>query len=226
MAHLDHLGVKPTPEEDDDEIYNGAMDNASGVASLLESARMLASSPPKRSVIFIAVTAEEKGLNGSDYFARNPTVPTDNIVAVVNLDMPILNYPFADIVAFGAERSTLYSPVEQAAIAHELQFSPDPVPEQGLFTRSDHYMFVRQGVPAVYIKPGFANGGEEAQATFRGTHYHEPSDETALMDFDSLRRFTDVNADIARNIANMPERPVWNAGDFFGSTFHGPQASD
>lgn len=226
LAHLDHVGVKATPEADDDEIYNGAMDNASGISALLEVARLLKASPPKRSVIFLAVTAEEKGLNGSDFFARNPTVAMSSMVAVVNLDMPIMTYPFTDIIAFGAERSTLYQPVLDAAVAHGLVLSPDPVPEEGLFTRSDHYMFVRQGVPAVYLKPGFADGGEEEQKTFRENHYHEPSDEIELVDFDALRRFTDVKADVARNIADMHERPVWNAGDFFGETFKGPMSEN
>jgi hypothetical protein len=225
-AHLDHVGIKPTEEADDDEIYNGAMDNASGISALLEVARLLKASPPKRSVVFIALTAEEKGLNGSDYFARNPTLPGDDMVAVINLDMPILTYSFTDINAFGAERSSLFEPVKAAAEAHGLTLSPDPVPEEGLFTRSDHYMFVRQGVPAVYLKPGFADGGQEAQEKFRKTHYHEASDEVGLVDFSALERFTDVKADIARNIANMPERPVWNAGDFFGTTFEGPMAKE
>jgi hypothetical protein len=225
-AHLDHVGVKPTGEPGDDEIYNGAMDNASGISVLLEVARLLRDKPPKRSVIFIALTAEEKGLNGSDYFARNPTVPADGLVANVNLDMPILTYAFTDIVAFGAERSTLYQPVRVAAEAHGLVLSPDPVPDEGLFTRSDQYNFVKRGIPAVYLKTGFMNGGEQAQGEFRKTHYHEPSDEADLVDIDALRRFTEVNADIVRNIANMPERPVWNAGDFFGETFGGPMAND
>lgn len=225
-GHLDHVGVKTTADESDDETYNGAMDNAGGISALLEVARLLKASPPKRSVVFIALTAEEKGLTGSDYFARNPTVPADGVVAVVNLDMPILNYPFTDIVAFGAERSSLYRPVKAAAEAHGLVLSPDPKPEEGVFTRSDHYRFVQQGVPAVYLKTGFANGGEEAQTTFRKTHYHQPSDQVELVDFEALRRFTDVKADIARNIANMPERPLWNAGDFFGTTFGGPMAPD
>jgi hypothetical protein len=225
-AHLDHVGIKPTEESGADEIYNGAMDNASGISVLLEVARLLRDASPKRSVIFIALTAEEKGLNGSDYFARNPTVPADSLVANVNLDMPILTYAFTDIVAFGAERSTLYQPTSMAAKAHGLVLSPDPVPDEGLFTRSDQYNFVKQGIPAVYLETGFMNGGEQAQAEFRKTHYHEPSDEADRVDIDALRRFTEVNADVARNIANMPERPVWNAGDFFGETFGGPMAND
>ena len=225
-GHLDHEGVKPTEEEGDDEIFNGAMDNASGISALLEVARLLKASPPRRSIIFIALTAEEKGLTGSDYFARNPTVPANSMVATVNLDMPLVTYEFTDIIAFGAERSTLEEPVKKAVEAHDLVFSPDPIPQEGLFTRSDHYSFVLQGVPAVYLKPGFANGGEEARAEFSKTHYHKASDEVHLVNFDALRRFTDVKADISRNIADMPERPVWNAGDFFGTTFGGPIASE
>jgi hypothetical protein len=225
-AHLDHVGIIPTEEPDDDEIYNGAMDNAAGVSAILEVARQLAKAPPKRSVVFIALTAEEKGLNGSDYFARNPTVPVDSMVAVVNLDMPILTYPFTDFTAFGVERSTLYEPIKLAADAHGLALSPDPMPDEGLFTRSDHYSFVKQGVPAVYLDPGFASGGEEAQSEFRKTHYHEASDELSLVDFAALQKFVDVEAAITLNIGNMPERPVWNAGDFFGETFGGPMASD
>ncbi len=221
-AHLDHVGVRPTDEENDDEIYNGAMDNATGVAALLEVARLLSEAPPKRSIVIIALTAEEKGLVGSDYFARNPTVPGESIVATVNLDMPILTYDFTDVVAFGAERSTLYDPVSQATHRHGLTLSPDPDPDQGVFTRSDHYNFVKQGVPAIYLNPGFANGGESAQAEFLEMHYHQPSDELRNVNFESLRRFTAVNSEIARNIANMPERPVWKDGDFFGTTFNGP----
>jgi len=221
-AHLDHVGVKPTDEENDDEIYNGAMDNAVGVAALLEVARLLNEAPPKRSIVVIAMTAEEKGLIGSDYFARNPTMPGESIVATVNLDMPILTYDFTDVVAFGAERSTLYDAVFQATQRYGLTLSSDPDPDQGSFTRSDHYSFVKQGVPAIYLEPGHANGGESAIAEFRKTHYHQPSDELRHVNFEALRRFTAVKSEIARNIANMPERPVWKDGDFFGTIFNGP----
>ena len=180
-AHLDHDGVKPSDDPDDDEIYNGAMDNAVGIAALIEVAQLLASDPPARSVIFVALTAEEKGLIGSDYYARNPTVPADAIVANINLDMPILTYDFTDIVAYGAERSTLYPIVERATADAGLTLSPDPAPEQNVFTRSDQYSFVKQGVPAVYLKTGFADGGEEAQKDFRSNHYHQATDEADLV---------------------------------------------
>ena len=218
-AHLDHVGIQPTAEEGDDEIYNGAMDNAVGIASMIEVARLLAADPPRRTVLFVALTAEEKGLVGSSYNAANPTVPRHQVVANVNLDMPILNYAFSDVVAFGAERSNLFPPVEAAAAEHGLTFSPDPQPEQGFFTRSDQYSSVRNGVPAVYLDLGFGNGGEAAQAEFLTEHYHRASDELELVDFAALERFTAVNFAIARNVANMAARPAWNRGDFFGETF-------
>ncbi|WP_425411088.1 M28 family metallopeptidase [Hyphococcus sp.] len=221
-AHLDHMGVRPTDEEGDDELYNGALDNGSGVASMLEVARLLALDPPRRSVIFIALTAEEKGLVGSEYFARNPTVPAQSIVANINLDMAILTYPFTDIVAFGGERSTMFPVVEAAAARAGLTLSPDPQPEQGFFTRSDQYSFVQEGVPALNIDLGWANGGQEAQETFLEEHYHQPSDEISLVNWDALRRFAQVNYEIARGVANMNERPLWKKGDFFAETFGGP----
>ncbi|MGB3795036.1 MAG: M28 family peptidase [Alteraurantiacibacter sp.] len=220
-AHLDHVGIQPTEEEGDDEIYNGALDNAVGVASMMEVGRLLKETPARRPVLLVALTAEEKGLLGSAYNAQNPTVPADQIVANVNLDMPVATYDFADVVAFGAERSTLYPQVEAAAQEYGLMLSPDPQPEQGFFTRSDQYSYVRRSIPAVYLDLGFANGGEEAQGIVYEEHYHEPSDEIDLIDFSALERFTGVNYAIARNIANMEKTPAWYPGDFFGTTFNG-----
>ncbi len=225
-AHLDHVGIRPTPEEGDDELHNGAMDNAAGTASLLEAARLLAKNPPRRSVVFVALTAEEKGLVGSDYYAHNPTVPKDKMVANINLDMPIVTYAFTDVIAFGAERSTLYPEVEAAAARAGLTLSPDPDPAQGLFTRSDQYSFVKQGVPALFLKTGFAGDGEAAQKKFRATHYHKPSDEPDLVDYEQLRRFAQVNYEIAVGVATMDARPVWKKGDFFGRTFGGPMEEE
>ncbi|MGI9271067.1 MAG: M28 family metallopeptidase [Woeseiaceae bacterium] len=221
-AHLDHDGMQPNEDPNDDEIFNGAMDNAVGVAAMLEVSRLLSINPPKRSVVFVALAAEEKGLLGSDFFARNPTVPSESMVAVVNLDMPIMTYDFTDVVAFGAERSTLFPVVEAALEQHGLILSPDPLPDEGLFTRSDHYSFVKQGIPAVYLSPGFAAGGEQAQAEFRQAHYHKVSDEVEHVDFDVLAKFSDTKYSIALGIANMATRPVWKRGDFFGRTFEGP----
>ena len=220
-AHLDHQGVKPSFNENEDTLFNGAMDNASGTAALLEVARLLANNPPKRSIVFVAVTAEEKGLVGSDYFARFPTVPAENVVANVNLDMPIMTYEFSDMVAFGTERSNLFEPVRTAVEGAGLTLSPDPNPDLGLFTRSDHYSWVKQGVPATYLLPGHANGGGAAQAKFLAEDYHRPSDEADQLNYGALARFASVKAHIARAIGDMDERPAWNEGDFFGELFAG-----
>ena len=223
-AHLDHEGVKPPEEPGGDAIYNGAMDNAVGTASMIEVARLLAADPPRRPVVFTAVTAEEKGLIGSSYNAMHPTVQADEIVANLNLDMPIVTYHFTDVNAFGAERSNMFETVRRAVESAGLTLSPDPEPEQSLFVRSDQYSYVKEGVPAIYLKTGFADGGKEAQESFRRDHYHQPSDEADLVAFDQLARFTNVNEAIARGVANMAERPAWRDGDFFGTTFARPVA--
>ena len=133
-----------------------------GIASLIEEAKRFKASgqAPKRSVLFLAVTAEEKGLIGSDYFAHNPIVPKNNLVADVNLDMPIITYKFEDVIAFGSDRSTLGPIVRKAAADAGASFSPDPMPEQGLFVRSDHYRFVQQGIPSVFLWPGPVGAGQ------------------------------------------------------------------
>jgi Zn-dependent M28 family amino/carboxypeptidase len=223
-AHLDHVGVGTAVKGDS--IYNGAMDNAVGVASLIEEAKRFQSSgkPPRRSVLFLAVTAEEKGLVGSDYFANNPTIAKSALVANVNLDMPIITYKFTDVIAFGADRSTLGPIVRRAAAMAGASFSPDPMPEQGLFVRSDHYRFVQQGIPSVFLWPGQAGAGKAAVEKFFAEHYHQPSDEVVqdpVIDWESGVRFIKVNYQIARDIADAAERPVWNPGDFFGTLYGG-----
>jgi Zn-dependent M28 family amino/carboxypeptidase len=224
-AHLDHIGVNKNAKGD--QINNGAEDNAVGIASLIEEAKRFAASgkPPKRTVMFLAVTAEEKGLVGSDYYARHPTVPKENIVANVDLDMPILTYKFEDVVAFGADRSTLGPIVRDAVKDMGLVVSPDPIPEEAIFVRSDHYRFVQQGVPAVFLWPGQMGPGKAATADFLANHYHKPSDEVSLpIDWSQGVRFVDVNYRIARGIADGAERPHWNKGDFFGTLYNGPGA--
>lgn len=221
-AHLDHVGVRPTDAVGDDEIYNGALDNAVGVASMLEVARLLRDNPPARPVLVVALTAEERGLLGSAFHAAHPTVPASHLAANVNLDMPVITYDFSDVVAFGAEHSNLYPQVLAATEEYGLEVSPDPQPEQNFFTRSDQYSYVRAGIPAVYLDLGFGNGGEQAQGIVYAEHYHQPSDEVDLINWDALYRFTGVNYLIARNVANMAERPAWNAGNFYGLTYGGP----
>ncbi len=225
-AHLDHIGVHEDSEHED-KINNGALDNASGVSILLETARMLASleTKPKRSVLFVVVTGEEKGLLGSDYYAQNPTVPVMQMVANVNLDMPLILYPFADVIAFGSTHSTLGPIVETAAQKLDLSLSPDPMPEQALFTRSDHYSFVKAGIPSVFLMTGFKSKDPEIDGgklfgEFLTTHYHNHSDEIDLpIRYDAAASFAEVNMMIGLEIANQAERPKWNDGDFFGKTF-------
>ncbi|HET9398431.1 MAG TPA: M20/M25/M40 family metallo-hydrolase, partial [Sphingomicrobium sp.] len=156
MGHLDHLGIRTDAKPGEDAIYNGALDNAAGVATMLEAARQFAAQPvrPKRSILFIANTGEERGLLGADYYANHPTVPAQSIVGLVDLDMPLLLYPFTDVTAFGAEHSTVGAVVAEAGRSMGIAVSPDPMPEEAIFTRSDHYMFVRRGVPAVLLMTG------------------------------------------------------------------------
>ncbi|HLL30617.1 MAG TPA: M28 family metallopeptidase [Allosphingosinicella sp.] len=216
MAHLDHEGVKP--EGEGDRIYNGAMDNAVGIATMLEVARALAQSPerPRRSILFAAVTAEEDGLLGAQYLARHP-VPGGRVAAVVNLDMPVLLYDFTDVIAFGAEHSTMGAAVARAGRGMGVALSEDPLPEEGLFTRSDHYRFVQEGVPSVFLMTGFANGGREKFTHFLATHYHKVSDDLSLpIDWKAGAKFARINYEIAREIADAPQAPRWYEDSFFG----------
>ncbi|MEW6392254.1 MAG: M20/M25/M40 family metallo-hydrolase [Pseudomonadota bacterium] len=221
-AHLDHIGIKENAKPGEDRVNNGALDNASGVATLLEVARGFKNTKirPKRSIVLLAVTGEEKGLVGSDYFANNPTVKKADIAADVNLDMPVLLYPFTDVIAFGADRSTVGEAVKKAAGRVGVALSGDPMPDEGLFTRSDHYRFVEQGVPSVFLMTGFQNGGEKAFTTFLKTNYHHPGDDlNQPIDYQAAAKFALVNYEIARELANTPARPVWKKGDFFGAAF-------
>jgi Zn-dependent M28 family amino/carboxypeptidase len=220
-AHLDHIGVSAKPIKGD-AINNGALDNASGIATTLEVARAFRQSgkPPRRSILILAVTGEEKGLQGSEYFARNPTVPLTSIAADVNLDMPILFYDFKDVIAFGADRSTIGPAVRRAGQRIGVGLAADPLPEEGLFTRSDHYRFVEVGVPAVFLMTGFQNGGEQAFKGFLAGCYHHPCDDLSQpIDYAAGAKFALMNYEIARELADDDARPAWNKDDFFGGKF-------
>jgi hypothetical protein len=224
-AHLDHVGVGEAVN--DDTIYNGMYDNAMGSSILIETARAFVSMPeaPKRSIIFIAVTGEERGLIGSDYYAHYPTVPSDSMVANVNLDMPLFLYPLADMIAFGAEHSSLGPVVEEAIAEEGFALLPDPMPQETIFIRSDQYSFVRQGVPAVFLVSGYTSSDPaiDGQALWQGflqKHYHQPDDDlNQPVDWPSAERFTRANVRIGYSIAQEPARPTWNEGDFFGEKF-------
>jgi len=221
MGHLDHLGVKEGAKAGEDSIYNGAIDNAAGIATLLEAARQFADSgkPPRRSVLFIAVTGEEKGLRGADYLAANPPVPIDRIVAVVNLDMPMLLYDFTDVIAFGGEHSTIAPAIAEAAKAMGVKVSPDPMPDEAIFVRSDHYPFVKRGVPAILLMTGYANGGESKWKEFFASTYHNTSDDLSQpIRWDQGARYAELNYRIARELADSDQRASWYEGDYFGET--------
>jgi len=224
-AHLDHVGISDRVDSGD-RINNGALDNAAGTAALLEVARVAASRPaPRRSLLFLALTAEEKGLIGADYFARRPTVPKDAIVANINLDMPILLYDFTDMIAFGASHSSLGPTAAEALAGIGVTLSEDPLPEQNLFRRSDHYRFVQQGVPSLFLMTGFAGEGEEKFRGFLATNYHRPGDDLSQdIDFAAGAKFARANYEIMTEVANADARPTWNAGDYFGKLYGGPMA--
>ena len=222
MGHLDHLGVKTNAKPGEDAIYNGALDNAAGVASMLDAAREFAASgkPPRRSVLFIANTGEEKGLRGADYFAAHPTVPESAIVSVVDLDMPLLLYPFTDVIAFGGDHSTVARTIADAAGSMGVAVSKDPMPEEAIFVRSDHYRFVTRGIPGILLMTGYANGGEPIWKDFLANAYHKPNDDLSQkILWDQGARYAELNYRISRALADADKRPLWYKGDYFGDTF-------
>ena len=220
MAHLDHLGIRP--ERTGDTIYNGALDNAAGVAVMLEVAQAFArdDKAPRRSMLFVANTAEEKGLLGAEAFANDPPVPIASITGVVDLDQPLLLYPFTDVIAFGGDHSTMGASIARAVARAGVALSPDPMPAETIFVRSDHYTFVKRGVPALLLATGFANGGKAAWEHYLATDYHQPSDDMKLpINWQAGADYARVGYLISREIADAAERPRWYAGDYFGNSF-------
>jgi Zn-dependent M28 family amino/carboxypeptidase len=220
-AHLDHLGTGAAV--DGDALYNGAIDNALGIAAMLEAATALAASPPRRSVLFVATTAEEKGLLGAQRFAREPTVPADSIVANINIDMPVLNSPGSAYIGWGAEHTTLGPQLTDAARALGLVVAPDPFPEEVVFVRSDQFRFIEQGVPAIYLGTTAAPGdaaGKQATEQFLKQRYHLPSDDLSQpIEWQGAAQLARLSELVARAAGDADARPAWNAGDFFGETF-------
>jgi hypothetical protein len=219
MGHADHIGVKRTGAGD--RINNGALDNAAGTATLLEVARALTSTThPRRSILIVANTAEEKGLLGAEYFAHYPTTPIERITAAIDLDMPLITYDFTDVVAYGADHSTLKQAFQQAGAALGVKLSPDPMPEQAVFVRSDHYAMVKMGVPAVMLATGMENGGAAAWSKYLGEHYHQPSDDLSQpIVWRAGARFAEVNYRVVRILADADTPAQWYAGDYFGNLF-------
>src|SRR5262245_16614169 len=221
-AHWDHLGVGRAVLGD--AIYNGAADNATGCGLLLEIARAWAaqSPKPKRSALFLSVTAEEKGLLGSKYYAQNPLIPLGKTALNVNFDMILpLGVP-ESVVVTGAERTTAWETVQRVASRHGLEIEADQRAHLGIFYRSDHFSMARAGVPAFSVATGMkikgkpADFARNAKQEFNDKAYHSPQDEMRpewdFSGFVVLGRFA---MDVARDIANADRLPTWNAGDEF-----------
>lgn len=224
-AHWDHLGVG-APDARGDKIYNGALDNASGVASLIAIAeaytKLPASERPKRSILFLSPTAEEQGLLGAEWYAKHPLVPVEKTAADINIDE--MNYLgiMRDFAALGAERSTLEKIVSEVGRERGLTLKPDARPEQGSFYRSDHFPFAKVGVPAISLETGTefvghpTGWGEQQFEEFNTKHYHQPSDEfNEGWSWEGMAQEAELAFAIGLRIAAMKEMPRYNAGDEF-----------
>ncbi|MFB3903779.1 MAG: M28 family metallopeptidase [Acidobacteriota bacterium] len=224
-THYDHFGIGK--EVNGDKIYNGALDNASGTAGLIELARVLAASsePPRRSVIFAAVTGEEQGLLGSAYYAAHPAWPLAQTVANINVDAINVWGRTRSMIAMGAQRSSLERNVEELAAQLGLALSPDPEPEKGGFFRSDHFSLVKVGVPAVYIRYGRdfegkpPDWGQRLADEYLARRYHQPNDEfDPSWSFEGAEQMMELVRLLTLSIGNAAERPEWKTGDPFGKT--------
>ena len=216
-AHLDHVGIGDAVNGD--AIYNGAMDNASGVATLLVTSRMLRDhGVPGRSVVFLACTGEEQGLLGSKYFANRAGLPMRDVVANVNLDMFLPIVPLRIVRGYGVGESSLASDLAAAAEELDIAVQNDPEPERNIFIRSDQYSFIQKGVPALFLSVGYNAGTPEARtmAEWFATRYHAPSDDVEQpIDRQAADRFNELMVRLTTRIANAKQRPTWNSGSFF-----------
>jgi len=215
-AHLDHVGVGTMAG---DNIYNGAMDNATGIATLIETARAAAAKKGfKRSVIFLAVTAEEKGLLGSRFYASRPTVPSKAIVANLNTDMFLPLFPLHSLIVQGLEESDLAGDLRKTARPLGIEVYSDHEPARNAFVRSDQYSFIRTGVPSISLKVGFVKDSPEHEIVkrWRTERYHAPSDDLAQpIDRQAAEDFNKVYVQLVEAVANRPTRPAWNSDSFF-----------
>ncbi len=217
-AHLDHVGTgEPI---NGDPIYNGAMDNASGIATLLEAARSFREKKLRfrRSVVFLAVTAEEHGLRGSKYYAAHPTVQAASIVANINIDMFLPLFPFRSFIVQGLEESNLAEDLQSVARSIGVEVLSDPEPERRAFVRSDQYSFIRCGVPAISLKVGFVKDSPEHGIVkrWRRERYHAPSDDLQQpIDIEAAASFNRAYLQVVEAVANRAQRPRWNSSSFF-----------
>ena len=217
-AHLDHLGIGAPIKGKT--IYNGAMDDASGVASVIEIAKMFAANPvrPKRSLLFLVFTGEEKGLLGSRFFAGHPTVPESSIVADLNMDMFMPLFPLKKLHVQGLQESTLAGDVRAVGAEHHIEIAIDPEPDRNSFIRTDQYSFVQAGIPALAMKFGWTAGSAEYK-TWRqwlAQRYHSTEDDLSQpVDSAAAAQFDSFLGDLARRIANQPQRPHYLQSSFF-----------
>ena len=217
-AHLDHLGIgEPINGK---RLYNGAMDDASGVAAVLDIAHRIKNGPaPRRSILFAIFTAEEKGLLGSHYFAANPTVPKADIVADFNFDMPLPLWPLKMVYLPGETESTLGADARTVGLQQGIAVVPDPNPDRNVFIRADQYSFVREGVPALFMKFGFLKNTPEYQIEhdWRANRYHSPSDDLdqpGIFKEDAVK-LDAYTAALALRVANADVRPKWLPDSIF-----------
>jgi hypothetical protein len=218
-AHSDHVGTFKGPVLTGDSIFNGAMDNASGAATLMETARLVAQrGGNKRTLAFVAVTAEEKGLLGSRWFAAHPSLGTAAVVANLNTDMFLPLIPLKGVFAYGYEESDLADDLDAVVKARGIAVLPDPEPQENRFVRSDQYSFIRQGIPALAFKVGYTPGTPEEKTWLAWVrdHYHKLSDDiTQPVNFETAAQFNALYADLAIRVANRATRPQWRASSFF-----------
>jgi len=216
-AHIDHLGVSETGGAD--RIFNGAMDNASGIAWLLETARRVKESgmKPKRSLLFVAVTGEEKGLQGSKYFAAHPIVG-GKLVADINMDMVLPLFPLKYLEVQGLGESTLGNDIREVCKKHGIEVQFDKEPNANRFIRSDQYSFIKKGIPSLAFKFGWVKGSPE-EKIFRDWYkerYHGVADDLSQpVNLEGAGTFTSVLFELLKRVADNPERPHWNQDSFF-----------
>jgi len=223
VSHLDHVGVGP--EVNGDRIYNGAVDNAGGVAVMIEVARALKAAPPRRPVLFIATTGEERGLLGSDYYVTYPTLPLRQVVAAISVDGLMAFHDFGGIVALGAEHSTLGEVSARAAQAIGAVHVADPIADRGNLELSDQYPFLRHGIPVLFPNParGMPRSGPDGIAEwddYESNHYHQPTDDMKLpLRWDVAARWGDYIRLVIAGAANLDRRPRWYEGDALADVF-------
>jgi Zn-dependent M28 family amino/carboxypeptidase len=223
-AHHDHLGVKADAKPGEDAIHNGAVDNASGVAAMLSVARAFRAlpKPPRRSIVFAAVAAEEQGLLGSQYLAEHLPVPSGRIAANINLDGANVLGRTSDVTVIGLGKSTLDAPLTALARAQGRTVKSDPMSDRGFFYRSDQFNFAKLGIPAAYFSSGQtflgrpAGWGRQQREAWEEQHYHQPSDELrSSWDLSGAEEDMQLAFLLGAHLARQPRMPTWTPGDEF-----------